>query len=65
MRRNFKEAKRVAVRGFEHSYLAAVMVQYEGNVTRAARGAGMLRSALQRLLRKHNLKSAAFREVGK
>jgi hypothetical protein len=37
------------------------MGTHAGNVTAAAHQAGMLRSALQRLLRKYGLKSAEFR----
>ena len=37
------------------------MHRHGGNVTAAALQAGMLRSALQRLLRKYSLKSAEFR----
>ncbi len=46
---------------FERSYLSDLMEQHGGNVTAASEQAGMLRSALQRLLRKYGLKSAAFR----
>jgi DNA-binding NtrC family response regulator len=37
------------------------MERFGGNVTAASQRAGMLRSALQRLLRKYGLKSASFR----
>jgi DNA-binding NtrC family response regulator len=57
----FREAKGVVVAEFEQAYLTALMEWERGNVTAAARGAGMLRSALQRLLRKYGLKSADFR----
>ena len=49
------------VEGFESVYLAQLLERHGGNVTVAAQHAGMLRSALQRLLRKHGLKSADFR----
>lgn len=58
----FREAKRVVVDAFERAYLADLMERFSGNVTAAAQQAGMLRSALQRLLRKHELKSASFRK---
>ncbi len=59
--RPFREAKGVVVAEFEQAYLSALMEWERGNVTAAAREAGMLRSALQRLLRKYGLKSADFR----
>ena len=37
--------------------------RHGGNVTAASQRAGMLRSALQRLLRKYGLKSASFRRA--
>jgi len=60
-RRQFREAKREVVEAFEHSYLSDLMEHHSGNVTAASQQAGMLRSALQRLLRKYGLKSAVFR----
>jgi DNA-binding NtrC family response regulator len=60
--RTFKAAKQEMVRSFERSYLTELLERFEGNVTVASRHAGMLRSALQRLLRKYGLKSAAFRK---
>jgi len=59
--RPFREAKGVVVAEFEQAYLTALMEWERGNVTAAAREAGMLRSALQRLLRKYGLRSADFR----
>ena len=57
----FREAKNEIVSRFEHDYLTSLMRGHKGNVTAAAQRAGMLRSALQRLLRKHGLRSAEFR----
>jgi DNA-binding NtrC family response regulator len=59
--RRFRDAKREVVEAFERSYLGGLMERHTGNVTAAAQQAGMLRSALQRLLRKYGLKSAEFR----
>jgi DNA-binding NtrC family response regulator len=59
--RRFRDAKREVVESFERSYLNALMKRHGGNVTAASQRAGMLRSALQRLLRKYGLKSASFR----
>jgi two-component system nitrogen regulation response regulator NtrX len=60
----FREAKRVVVEAFEKSYLQELMERRHGNVTAAAEESGMLRSALQRLLRKYDLRSASFRSRG-
>lgn len=57
----FREAKRLVVDAFERSYLEDLLKRHAGNVTGAAEQSGMLRSALQRLLRKHELRSADFR----
>jgi DNA-binding NtrC family response regulator len=60
--RPFRVAKREVVDAFERSYLRDILMNHRGNVTAAAQQAGMLRSALQRLLRKHELRSAHFRQ---
>jgi two-component system nitrogen regulation response regulator NtrX len=59
--RRFREAKRVVVESFEKAFLQDLMERRHGNVTAAAEEAGMLRSALQRLLRKYDLRSASYR----
>jgi len=51
----FKEAKELAVAEFEGSYLARLMEQSGGNISAAARGAGLDRKHLRVLLRKHGL----------
>lgn len=62
-RRPFREVKREIVEAFERAYLGELLERHLGNVTAASQQAGMLRSALQRLLRKHGLKSAEFRSA--
>jgi DNA-binding NtrC family response regulator len=57
----FKEAKQHVVSNFERAYLTDLLQHHAGNVTSASQQAGMLRSALQRLLRKYGLKSADYR----
>jgi len=61
--RRFREAKREVVEAFEQAYLSDLLERHRGNVTSASQQAGMLRSALQRLLRKYGLKSAEFRKT--
>ena len=60
--RQFRDVKREVVESFERVYLYGLMEQHSGNVTAAAVQAGMLRSALQRLLRKYGLRSVEFRK---
>jgi DNA-binding NtrC family response regulator len=59
--RRFRDAKRIVVDAFERAYLEDLLKRHGGNVTGAAEQSGMLRSALQRLLRKHEIHSADFR----
>jgi len=62
--RRFRAAKRAVVDAFERAYLTDLLGRHRGNVTGAAEHSGMLRSALQRLLRKHDLRSVDFRTPG-
>jgi DNA-binding NtrC family response regulator len=57
----FRDMKREVVEAFERAYLDDLLVRHAGNVTAAAQHSGMLRSALQRLLRKYDLRSAEYR----
>jgi len=52
----FRQAKDAMVRQFEHDYLIQIMASAKGNVSRAARMAGMQRRDFQRLLRKHGVR---------
>ena len=55
--RPFKEAKNDLIREFESDYLRDLLSQHGGNISRAAREAGIERAYLQRLIRKHNIKT--------
>lgn len=57
----FRDMKREVVEAFERDYLDDLLARHAGNVTAAAQHSGMLRSALQRLLRKYDLRSAEYR----
>ena len=52
----FTEARRRALERFERAYLEAILSRYEGNVSKAARGADLNRVYLHRLLRRHGLR---------
>jgi DNA-binding NtrC family response regulator len=54
--RPFKEVKNEVVDGFERSYIERLMERAKGNVSRAAREAGIDRKHLERLLKKHHLR---------
>jgi two-component system, NtrC family, nitrogen regulation response regulator GlnG len=51
----FKEAKERLIEGFERDYLKSLLERCGGNVSRAAREAGIDRVYLRKLLRKHEL----------
>lgn len=57
----FQSRKREMIQHFERHYLQELMEKTNGNVTRAAELAGMLRPALQRLLRKYSIDPSEYR----
>jgi len=57
----FGEARRRLKESFEREAIEAALRATGGNVTRAARRLGIARSALQRLIKRHNLRPADFR----
>ena len=52
----FRQAKDAAVASFERCYLEALLAATEGNVSKAARQAGLERMYLHRLLQRHGLR---------
>jgi len=54
--RPFKDVKNDLVRKFEADYVQDLLRRHHGNVSQAAKEAGIERAYLQRLIRKHNLK---------
>jgi transcriptional regulator with GAF, ATPase, and Fis domain len=52
----FKEAKEAVTDAFEQAYLTALLAWAQGNVSRAARKAGLDRMHLHRLLQRHGIK---------
>ena len=53
----YEEAKRQAIERFQRRYVEQLMAQAEGNVSAAARKAGMTRAALHRILKRLGLAS--------
>jgi two-component system response regulator GlrR len=58
---SFKAAKAKVVAEFERTYLQALLMAYNGNVTRAAEAANKDRGALCQLLRKYRIDANNFR----
>jgi DNA-binding NtrC family response regulator len=59
---SFRAAKAQAVAAFERAYIHELLTRAHGNVSLAARLAGKERSRLGKLLRKHGVSTAAFRD---
>ncbi len=53
---SYAEARQRAIAGFESSYLRSLLEFHGGNVSQAARAAGIDRAYLHRLLRRHGLR---------
>src|SRR5262249_49932742 len=61
LRMPFKLAKDAVIDTFERSYIAALLEATGGNMSRAAREAGMDRMYLHRLVQKHGFRSPKLR----
>jgi two-component system, NtrC family, response regulator AtoC len=57
----YRDALDLARDRFSREYLAALLREFEGNVTRAAERAGVERESLHRLLKRHGLRSDDFK----
>ena len=51
----FKEEKKKIISGFEHNYVLNLLALHEGNISRAAKGAGMDRKNFWQLMKKHKV----------
>ncbi|MEJ2096439.1 MAG: sigma-54 dependent transcriptional regulator [Deltaproteobacteria bacterium] len=61
----FKEAKNRILKNFEIQYISHLLEELGGNVSLAARTAGLERQSLQYLMRKHNISAEQFRNPAK
>ena len=52
---SYKEAKQVVLDQFEHAYVARIFKNHNGNISQAAKSAGLTRYHLRELLKKHNV----------
>ena len=53
--RTYKEAKQLILDQFEHDYVSRVIETHDGNISQAARSAGLTRYHLRELLKKHDV----------
>jgi two-component system response regulator AtoC len=60
----YREVLEQAQDRVSREYLAALLTEFQGNVTRAAARAGVERESLHRLLKRHGLRSDDFKRGG-
>jgi len=60
----YREAMETARDRISREYLAVLMREFEGNVTRAAERAGIERESLHRLLKRYGVRSEDFKRAG-
>jgi DNA-binding protein Fis len=58
---SFKAMKKMMIETFEREYLNRLMLEHQGNVTRAALSAGKERRELGKLLKKYQIDPKRFR----
>ena len=51
----YNDARKRAISRFELAYVSALLGEHEGNVSRAARAAGLPRKSLSRVMARHGL----------
>ncbi len=57
----YRQAKEEVLTRFNHDYISSLLTRHKGNVTRAAGECGLERQALQQIMRRYEIKAAAFR----
>ncbi|MFK7740038.1 MAG: sigma-54-dependent transcriptional regulator [Planctomycetota bacterium] len=57
----FQEMKTRRIAAMEQSYVEGLLKKHKGNVTHCSEEAGMARSAFQKLMQKHGIRSADYR----
>ena len=58
----YKQAKQVAIRSFDQVYISGLLREFNGNISRASKKAGLDRSNFRRLLKKYNIDPVPFRK---
>jgi DNA-binding NtrC family response regulator len=60
----YREAMETARDRISREYLAVLLREFDGNVTRAAERAGIERESLHRLLKRYGVRSEDFKKAG-
>lgn len=58
----YKQAKEKTLNQFNHAYIGNLLATHQGNVTQAARAAGLERQALQQIMRRYGIDAGRYRE---
>lgn len=59
--RAYKDAKEEILQTFTHEYMDRLLTQTEGNVSQAAEISGLTRAALQKIIRRYDIKADLYR----
>ena len=57
----YKQAKETTLQQFNHAYVGHLLTLHGGNVTQAARAAGLERQALQQIMRRYDIDPQSYR----
>lgn len=58
----YKQAKQVAIRSFDRVYISGLLEEFNGNISRASKKAGLDRSNFRRLIKKYNIDPVHYRK---
>lgn len=58
----YQEAREAAIEHFERDFVASLLMEHDGNVSKSAREAEMDRVYLHRLMKRHGFTSNVFRD---
>ena len=59
---SYKKAKRLWLEVFEYAYVTRLLETHDGNISHAARSAGIDRKSIQRLMKRNQMSSASKKE---
>jgi len=59
---SYKKAKRLWLEVFEYAYVTRLLETHEGNISHAAKSAGIDRKSIQRLMKRNQMSSAHKKE---
>ena len=57
----YKDAKESAIESFTHAYLEALLSTTDGNISKAADLSGISRAALQKIMKRHDIRGDTYR----